>query len=324
MDTVTDLLSTFFVSNNELVRKSKRASPEVRAKKNTDKKLQGPEVKGKVDKETQVDDNPSKEKSEEKLPVKRSSLSVLIDDLVADTEGSTEESTEGTTDGASTESLSLEESTDEVREDPPPKETVINLKKFILKAVEFGKRNMVIIGEDIEDSIMLLSDILHKLSLMKDVEKQYNKRVYVVTGDNKKSFKKMILENPYLYFVDFDVKAKLKRDMRKDIQRMFEEDRKKSIIIFDGASDACVVEGAHTIILCKPNEDLADIMEQIGENALVIFKPGRYKMTHKKFYKNNVQGTGVFRDFEEYYKVVSNEDVDIRYLVVRNNELRYI
>lgn len=325
MDTVTDLLSTFFVSKNELVRKSKHASPEVKKVSNVvEKKHQTPEVKkSKVDKETQVE-NVSVEEKLEKLPVKRSSLSVLIDDLVAETEGTSDD----TTDGESTESLNLEESTEETREakppPPPPQETVIKLKKFILKAVEFGRRNMVIIGDDIEDSIVLLSDILHKLSLMKDVEKQYNKSVHVVTGENKKSFKKMILENPYLYFVDFDVKAKLKRNARKELERTFEEDHKRSIVIFDGVSDACAVDGAHMMILCKPNDNLADIKETVGDNALVIFKPGRYKMAHKKFYKNNVQGTGVFRDFEEYYKVVSNEDVDIRYLVVKNNELRYI
>ena len=261
------------------------------------------------------------------MPAKRSSLSVLIDDLVDSSTYNDTDDTDDTTD--STASLQSTETTENRKERAPtptatgtPNETIIKLKKFILKAAEFGKRNMVIIGEDIEDSIGLLSDILHKLSLMKDVEKQYSKSVHVVTGENKKSFKKMILENPYLYFVDFDVKAKLKRDTKKSIKLEFEEKQKKSITIFDGVLQASVVEGAQTIILCKPSEDLGEI--EVGENVLVIFKPGRYKMAHKQFFKNYVRGTGEFRDFDEYYKVVSNEDVDIRYLVVKNNQLRYI
>ena len=50
-------------------------------------------------------------------------------------------------------------------------------------------------------------------------------------------------------------------------------------------------------------------------------------MAHKNFFKNVVRGNvSEFEDgnFEEYYKIVNNEDMDVRYLVVKNNELRYI
>lgn len=349
MDTVTDLLSTFFVSKNELVR-HKTTQKADNKRSDSNQKSESKVKESKVDKETQVDKE-AQEKVEEmpqkeplqKLPAKRSSLEMLIDDLVGESDSSYSSDVEDSS--SASESTGSLQSTDTTvgraqrsesavgrahrsESAATPNETVIKLKKFILKAVEFAKRNMVIIGEDIDDSIGLLSDILHKLSLMKDVEKQYSKSVHVVTGENKKSFKKMILENPYLYFVDFDVKAKLKRETKKSIQREFEEKQKKAITIFDGVSNASVVGGAQTIILCKPNEDLGEIKEDKGvgewEKALVIFKPGRYKMAHKQFFKNYVRSTGEFRDFDEYYKVVSNEDVDIRYLVVKNNQLRYI
>jgi hypothetical protein len=148
-----------------------------------------------------------------------------------------------------------------------------------------------------------------------------------VTKENKKSFKKMILENPYLYFTDFNVVSKIKRESIKEIKALMEKTCQRTITIFDGTENISITDGAQTIILCKPNELKKEVLKELGDKVLVIFKPGRYKMAHKQFFKNVVRGNVREYDdgdFEEYYKIVNNEDMDIRYLVVKNSELRYI
>ena len=73
---------------------------------------------------------------------------------------------------------------------------------------------------DIKTSIELLSDLLHNLSLMTNVNKIYNNSINILTSnDNKKYFKKMLLDNPYLYFTDFNIKTGLSKLQEKELTK---------------------------------------------------------------------------------------------------------
>ena len=69
---------------------------------------------------------------------------------------------------------------------------------------------MMIINKDFESSILILSEILRKLSIMKCVDTIFDSNVYITSTDEHKSiYKQILLNNPHLYFTDIHVKNKL-------------------------------------------------------------------------------------------------------------------
>ena len=206
------------------------------------------------------------------------------------------------------------------------------MKKYILKPSEFYKKNIFIVNDDIKDSIEILSDLLYKLGLMKDVNVIYNNNIHVITSlDNKKLFTKMLLENPYLYFTNFNVRQQLSRKRIKDLDNV----NTRSIFIIDSKTltkplkqkdiQKLITKNVHLIIIGEEDQNIAKTYNIMGENKLLIHKLNKSKNMQKHFYKTAIRKIVPLQnfEFEDYYGLINNEDYDVKYIILKGSEIRY-
>jgi hypothetical protein len=215
----------------------------------------------------------------------------------------------------------------EVYKDDSDNAKIDLIKKYTLKPNEFYKKTIFIVNDNIKDSVDILSDLLYKLSLKKDIDTLYNNKLHIISGsDNKKIYRQMLLENPYLYFTDFDVKTSLSK------RKISELDDKRNIFIFDVdvANDykdfilELSQKNVHIFIIANDEDKLLHTLyTSIGNNKLLIYKPTKLKMIHKKFYKNYIRHLCDENNFDQYYNKINNENIDIKYIILKENQLRY-
>jgi hypothetical protein len=204
-----------------------------------------------------------------------------------------------------------------------------SIAKYTLKPNEFCKKSIFIVNDNLKDSIDILSDLLYKLGLKKDIDTLYNNKIHIISSiDNKKLYRQMLLENPYLYFTDFDVKSSLQKRKLNDL-----DDTKRHIFIFDidtaNEYTDSIVElskrNIHLFVLAKDEDKLIHALySSLGSNKLMICKPTKLKMIHKKFYKNYIKHIcDNEQDFDQYYNKINNENIDKKYIIIKDNQLRY-
>jgi len=194
------------------------------------------------------------------------------------------------------------------------------LKKYILKPSEFYKKNILIANDDRKDNLDIISNILYKLSLLKDISDIYSNHIYIFTeNDNRKMFKQMLLDNPYLYFTDFHVKQNIDKKIIKENDRI--------ICIVDtnilddfGKLNDFIDPNIHLILLTLDNTKIIDLYDKLGSKRLLIHKQNKLKSMQKRFFKSIN-----YKDitFEDYYKKANDENLDIKYIILKGDELRY-
>ena len=190
----------------------------------------------------------------------------------------------------------------------------------------------MIVNENKKDNIDILSNLLYKLNLMKDINKIYDTNIHIITkNDNKKSYKKILLDNPYLYFTNFDFKEEISKKFLQNLDNL----EKRTIYIID-TNISCENDNiikllsnnknVHVILVLNMNNDnFVNMYNLIGDNKLLIHKINKLKNMQKQFYKlllypickNN------FDNFDNYYNSLNNEDLDVKYIIFNNAELRY-
>jgi hypothetical protein len=203
------------------------------------------------------------------------------------------------------------------------------LRKYILKPSEFYKKNIMIINDNINDNISFLGDFLYKLSMMKDVTSIYDNDIHIIASlENKKLYKQMLLDNPYLYFTNFDVKQTL---TKKKINEL-DSNSHRTIYIIDNEilkdkNDVLktLLDKNIQIIIISNDDDKTslDSYNLLGNNRLMIHKPNKLKLFQKKFYKNYIKKLCNIQTFDEYYDMINNENLDIKYIILKDTELRY-
>ena len=202
-----------------------------------------------------------------------------------------------------------------------------------MKPLEFYKKNIIIVNENKKDNIDILSNLLYKLNLMKEVNKIYDNNIHIITqNDNKKSYKKILLDNPYLYFTNFDFKEEVSKKFLQDLDNL----EKRTIYIID-TNISCENDNIikllssnkniHVILILNTNNNanFVDTYKLIGDDKLLIHKINKLKNIQKQFYKLLVKPicTSNFSNFDEYYEALNNEDLDVKYIIFKNTELRY-
>ena len=222
-------------------------------------------------------------------------------------------------DKVSLSSLSRSSSYHESESESESKEK-FELKKYILKPSEFYKKNILIANDDRKDNSDIISNILYKLSLLKDISDIYSNHIYIFTAnDNRKMFKQMLLDNPYLYFTDFHVKQNIDKKIIK------ENDRIICIIDTDILDDFAKLNdfidpNIHLILLTLDNTKIIDLYNKLGSKRLLIHKQNKLKSMQKRFFKSIN-----YKDitFEDYYNKINDENTDIKYIILKDDELRY-
>ena len=204
------------------------------------------------------------------------------------------------------------------------------LRKYILKPSDFYKRNMMIINKDFENSILILSEILHKLSIMKHVGEIFDSNVYITsTDEHKSSYKQILLNNPHLYFTDMHVKNKLDKVKVKGLN----ESRSIHIIdnellsTIDAKEFEYLINNDVLLIIIAKDDDKNAITtyDLLTSNKILIHKLYGLKTIQKNFYKIFIKYIckEQVSTFENYYKMINDENLDIKYLILKNDELRY-
>jgi hypothetical protein len=207
---------------------------------------------------------------------------------------------------------------------------LVDIKRYVLKASEFYKKNIVLLNNEDAENFTQLSDILHKLSLMKRVNEIYDNSIHVVTTpENKHEYKKMLLENPYLYFTNFDVKYTLEPSKVQELCKNV----KRTIYIFDYDSflevedyEQFIEKNVHIFILAsKYPKYIRDVCDVLGPNTLLLHNKDKLKSMQKVFFKHVVQrmADAIDYTFDEFYQATNNENFDGRCFILKGGELRY-
>jgi hypothetical protein len=202
------------------------------------------------------------------------------------------------------------------------------LKKYILKPSEFHKKNMLITNDNKKDSFDIISDILYKLSLLKNINDIYTNDLYIFTSnDNRKMFKKMLLDNPYLYFTNFYVKQKIQKNAHS-IEELKEERKTIYIIDTEILSDIenlkhFINPKIHLILLTNDNNKIIDFYNLLGDKRILIHKQNKLKSMQRRFFKSVIKQINKDINFEDFYNEINNENIDVKYIILKENELRY-
>ena len=189
---------------------------------------------------------------------------------------------------------------------------------------------MMIINKDFENSILILSEILHKLSIMKHVDEIFDSNVYITsTDEHKSSYKQILLNNPHLYFTDIHVKNKLDKVKVKGLN----ESRSIHIIdnellsTIDTKEFEYLINNDVLLIIIAKDDDKNAITtyDLLSSNKILIHKLYGLKTIQKNFYKIFIKYIckEQVSTFENYYKMINDENLDIKYLILKNDELRY-
>jgi hypothetical protein len=200
-----------------------------------------------------------------------------------------------------------------------------SIKKLVLKASEFYKKNMLIINNDNYKNIDILNDILFKMSKLNDVENIYDNSLHIFTfNENKKNFRDMLLENPYLYFNNLIIKntltlPELESDKRYifiiDYSIKFDVEKLQKLINKDNV---------HIIIYNDDySSNMVDVYKLLGDNALIINSKDRLKILQKRFYSKIVKHLVNNANINNFFDVINDDNLDVKYLMIKNNELRY-
>ena len=337
MDKITDILTTFFV-NSKKNNKKENSNITIQSKSQIEPK---PISKSSSDTSQESSSESSSETSSSETTSSDTTSSDTTESIFSKKESvkeSVKESIkESVKDDIYSDLSSLQSNKENKIEDDKIEDDKIeddkieekNFKKYILKPSEFYKKNIMIINDNINDNISFLGDFLYKLSMMKDVTSIYDDDIHIISSiGNKKLYKQMLLDNPYLYFTNFDVKQTL---TKKKINEL-DSNSRRTIYIIDNdilkhstdVLQTLLDKNIQVIIISNDDDKTSlDSYNLLGNNRLMIHKPNKLKLIQKKFYKNYIKKICDIQTFDEYYDMINNENLDIKYIILKDTELRY-
>jgi hypothetical protein len=347
MDKLTDILSSFFVSSSKKNEKPKET-----------KRQENQKQQDNITRPSVVSDNVSDKKQSVVSDKQQTAVSDKKQSVVSDKQQTAVSDKKQSVVSASdvfSDKLSSDVFSDKLSSDVSLSNSILNsdlsitsdsilsslsneenedvvVKKYILRPSDFYKNNILIVNDTIKDSINILSDLLYKMSLMKDVNTIYDDNIHVITSpENKKFFTKMLLENPYLYFSNFNVKKQLARKTINDLDNL----EKRTIYIIDSKTllkplkhkdiQKIITKNVHLIIIAGEDHNVAKTYGIMGESRLLIHKLNKSKNMQKHFYKTTIKKICLSKNLslDNYNKIINNEDYDMKYIILKNDDIRY-
>jgi hypothetical protein len=284
--------------------------------------------------ETQKDKGKGKDKSNDKGNDKGSDKGSDKDSNKGSDKGSDKDSNKGSDKGNDKDSnkstVTFTESSDEKTTDTP--EVLFVPKKYIMKANELTKKDMMIVNREMKENLTTLGDFLHMMSLMRNVEETYSSSTYIITSNNnKKVFKQMLLENPYLHFTDFVVKTSLSKSNISDIK----QSSKRTILLID--TDAADFsdntlnkylelrkDNVQLVLLSTQYTKTSAIYNLLGEHRLLIHRKERLKSMQRIFYKQVIKILCIDKiEFDNYFYIMNHDNFGVRYVIIKKDQIRY-
>lgn len=337
MDKFTDMLSTIFVSSTvkeKKTMKDKKAAPPQFSSTHVVRLSSG--TSSKADSGTESSSHENTETTTDESRENTSSFQTSDDvSSFLDSEPSSSDESESKSTSQSLVPSPVQSPpavlSDSQHSDSSQSSGRFNLKRHILKASQFYKKNIIVVNNETADNVSIVSDLVHSLSLMRNVETLYQNTIHVITtAENKKRYKKMLLENPYLYFSNFDVRERL---MPSSIKEM-ETDSKRSLYVVDYEKFLQMADykqflqnNVHVILVAvKTPLYIDEVYRALGDNSLLIHKRDKLKSLQKIFFKKIVKRLADNIDelsVDDYIEKVNSESFDGTYIILKGNELRY-
>ena len=317
MDAISDLLSTFFVSN-----KSRRHNATTEA------------IQTEVVVQTEVGQTEPEAVQTEPEAVQTEPEAVQTESEAVQTEPeAVQTESERTQKKDTSESIGPHDST----AIESSSHHIFDLQKYSVKASDIAKRNIMIVNNDLQDTITMLADLLHDLGSMKKCPSVYENSLYIITKDNKRLYKKLLLDNPYLYFNDLVVKNVFTKATLYEIEKL---DKKAIVILeyYDHESEdhklkdliSTLLNFNVQVILVSQvyNAFVAEMYSEIfGKYKMLINKKDKLKSLQKKLFNNVLTKIADnVRDvpFIEYHQFINSEEYSAKYIYVKNNEVMYV
>jgi hypothetical protein len=317
MDNITDLLTNFFVSKN-----TKPIQSSIKKSLSNDSSI--------------TESNQSKKSSDYKSDSTISTISTDSSDSTISTDSSDSNDSNDSSDSSdsnnSNDSSDYKKSLDynsnnlsnEIKKSEElnilPSNNV--LKKIILKAFEFYKNNILLINNDKSKNLEIISDLLFKLTNMTDVKNIYENSLHIFTSnEHKEYFRDMLLENPYLYFNELIIKNTLSIPKLESNKRHIFIIDYNIILDIDKLTKLVSQNNIHLIVMHDTyTSTLLNIYKILGNNTIIINNKDRLKILQNKFYSKIVKN---IKYIDNYSELINDDNLDIKYLIIKNNELSY-
>jgi len=196
-----------------------------------------------------------------------------------------------------------------------------DIKKFVLNASNICNKNILIVNHDVKKNFEILSNILYKLGKL---DKIYEKNVYVFTfNENKKDYRDILIENPYLYFTNFKIKNNLS-DYNIDKSNLSDSNKKHIVIVdYDLVSNVdelskFMKENIQLIVLYNTyTSEIVNVYNYLGKSAILINKKDRLKLLQNRFYSKIIKH---IYPIDDYSEIINDEY--IKMIIIKNNQLR--
>jgi hypothetical protein len=196
---------------------------------------------------------------------------------------------------------------------------------YTLKASSFSNKVVFIFNEEPDENISTLSYLLYKLNLVKNIDTMFSNTIQIILSPQHKTlYKKMILENSYMFFTNFDSHNTFSK-------KLSEYETTKSVIVTDFQSVDVnvfhtVAKRSHVYVLVNNiTDDFIKFYQNLNLPKLLIHNKSKLKMTQKQFYKQviKVLCKNYTYSFEDFFDQINNENMDIRLLIIKNNRLLF-
>jgi hypothetical protein len=133
----------------------------------------------------------------------------------------------------------------------------------------------------------------------------------------------MLLENPYLYFNNLVIKTSL------SVPKLESTKRHIFIIDYNMINDFEKLNklltsnlNLHVIVYHNTyTSSLVDIFKLLGKSTLFINHKDRLKILQKRFYSKIVKH--LVGENEQYFDDINDDNLDVKYLIIKDKELRY-
>ena len=201
----------------------------------------------------------------------------------------------------------------------------VDIKKTELDANDLYKNHILLVNDENSSNIEIINNLLLKLSKL---NKLYDSSLHIFTfRDNKTAFRDMILQQPQLYFNDLVIKTHFSiPKLNSNKRHLFIVDYSLIKDKLDQLLDTNL--NAHIIIFHDTySSELVNVYNSLGKSVLLINKKDKLKILQSRFYSkvlkylcNNVDD---INNVDDYLEIVKSTD-NLKYLIIKNNKLRYL
>ena len=159
--------------------------------------------------------------------------------------------------------------------------------------------NIYLVNNDYKEISYILNKILNTFSYDKNIFNTYNNNIYIITDKKKKYYKKILLENPYLYFLNFIFVNEIPENIL---------DNKKTLIVIDKECNVNLENKSYHYIFIN----FPELYTLNKKTSILFHKKTLSKSNETDFYNKFMYN--FFISFKEYKSSVQDVDCIVLHL----------